>query len=487
MAGAGPDDFRIGNIDAELQRELDEALGGMSLDQIIDAEEAAERPAAPGVRHGRVIAIHGDDIFVDMGGKSQGVLPALQFEDQPLPEVGQQVEVTITGYDKTDGLLILSRQGAVMAAAWESLEEGQIVEGRVTGHNKGGLELTIDGIKAFMPISQIERSRVEDISTYVGRRLCCRVTEVRTDERSVIVSRRDVLDMEAEQAAQQMYQSLQEGAIVRGTVKTIMPYGAFVDIGGTDGLLHVSDMSYTRVEKPEDVVKVGQQLDLKVLKVDRETQRISLGLKQVQPDPWSQVLEKWPPDTLVTGRITRLEDFGAFCELEPGVEGLIPISEMSFERRIKHPSELLTVGEMTRVRVLNVEPERRRISLSLKRVGDDPWTGASARWPEGLITEGTVKRLAEFGAFVELTVGVEGLVHVSELSEAHVRQPSEVVREGQKVQVKVLEVDEERRRISLSMKRVLTSPEYTGPATAAPAPIRPQTKRKKPLKGGLEW
>jgi small subunit ribosomal protein S1 len=480
-------------LDDALQRELDEALGGMSLEDLIDAEEAVSRradtgpPAAGGVRRGRVIAIHGDDIFVDMGGKSQGVAPAMQFAGGPLPKVGDWVELTITGYDSTDGLLLLSRQGAVTAAAWASVEEGQIVEGRVTGHNKGGLELDIDGIKAFMPISQIEQTRVEEISGYVNRRLRCMITEVRRDERALVVSRRDVLDMETAEAARQTFESLTEGKLVRGTVKTIMPYGAFVDIGGIDGLLHVRDMGYSRVEKPSDVVQEGQQLELMVLKIDRDARRISLGLKQVMPDPWADAAAKWPPDTLVTGRITRLEEFGAFVELTEGVEGLIPIGELTFERRVRHPSEIVQAGDVVRVRVMSVEPERRRVSLSLKRVGDDPWVGASARWPVDSIVEGVVTRISDFGAFVQLTAGVEGLVHISELSDERVRMVSDAVREGQTVQAKVLDVEEERRRISLSIKQAAAAIAATMPEVVEPAQPASARKRKKPLKGGLEW
>jgi len=333
----------------------------------------------------------------------------------------------------------------------------------------------------------VERTRVEDLAPYVGQKLRCMVTEVRREERTVVVSRRDVLDMEAAEAGVKTFDSLVEGQIVRGTVKTIMPYGAFVDIGGIDGLLHIGDMGYKRVAKPEDVVKQGQHLELMVVKIDRETRKIGLGLKQVMADPWADADAKWPSDSVVTGRITRMEDFGAFVELEEGVEGLVPISEMSFERRIRHPSEVVHAGDLVQVRVMSMDLQRRRISLSLKRVGDDPWMGASARWPVDSIVEGTVKRLAEFGAFVELTAGVEGLVHISELSDTRVRMVSEVVREGQVVQLKVLDVDEDARRISLSIKAVASSPDYTGPVTSETPPTKPQTKRKKPLKGGLEW
>jgi len=481
---------RDSGLDAALQRELEEALGDLGADSFFDADKpsATAAPAPTGVRRGTVIDIHKDDIFVDMGGKSQGVLPATQFEDQPLPKIGDVVEVTIAGYDKADGLLLLSRQGAVTAAMWQTLEEGQIVEGRVTGHNKGGLELDVNGIRAFMPISHVELFRVEDLTPYVNRRLKCQVIDVDEAERSITVSQRAVLELEAQEAREKAFASLVEGKIVTGTVKTIMPYGAFVDIGGVDGLLHVRDMSHSRVEKPEDIVKQGQKLEVKILKVDRETRRISLGLKQVMPDPWADAQAKWPIESIATGRISKLMDFGAFVELEPGVEGLIPISEMTYERRIHHPSDIVKEGDVVRVRVMTMDLERKLISLSLKRVGDDPWMGASARWPANTVVEGTVKRLADFGAFVELTPGVEGLVHISEISDERIRSAGDVLREGQTVKAKVLSVDEDARRISLSIRQLVTMPDYTGPETTASAePAKPRPKRKKPLKGGLDW
>ncbi|HUT79435.1 MAG TPA: S1 RNA-binding domain-containing protein, partial [Polyangia bacterium] len=344
----GPD----ADLDDALQRELDEALGSMDVDSLVDADLPPPRPAAEGVRWGKVIAIHGEDIFVDMGGKSQGVVPAEQFEDEALPAVGAEIEVTIEGYDRSEGLLLLSRKGAVTAATWEKLEEGQIVEGRVTDHNKGGLELDINGIKAFMPISQIELVRVEELAPYVNQRLQCVVIEVRRDERTVVVSRRDLLRREEAEAREKTLQSLAEGQTVTGIVKTIMPYGAFVDIGGIDGLLHVSDMSHSHVKDPNEIVQPGQRIEVMVLSVDREAGKISLGLKQVLPDPWADAESKWPEDTVVTGRVTRVADFGAFVELESGVEGLVPMSEMSFERRIRDASEIANVGDVIKVRVL---------------------------------------------------------------------------------------------------------------------------------------
>jgi small subunit ribosomal protein S1 len=501
------DDERVrpkNSMDDALAREIEDALGSMSLEEMIEDEEKARKAAAAApvvagqeqsttptsVKRGRVIAIHGDDIFVDMGGKSQGLLPKSQYEGQAVPAVGDVLELTIEGYDKRNGVLLLSRQGAVTAAAWSTLTEGQLVEGRVTGSNKGGLELDISGIKAFMPISMIELVHVDDVAPYVNQRLRCKVVEVDFSDRRVIVSRRGYLEAEAAIKREQMFETMQEGDIVDGKVKTIMPYGAFVDIGGADGLLHVKDMSFSRVEDPKTIVKEGQPIQVKILKIDRETKKIALGLKQILPDPWDNVVEKYPANQVIQGKITRLAEFGAFIELEAGVEGLIPISEMSFEKRIKHPSEVIKVGDTPNVRVMAVDPDKKRISLSLKRVGDDPWMGASARWPEGTIISALVKRATEFGAFVELAPGVEGLVHISELSEHRVRAVSEAVQVGQTVQVKVLNVDEAARRASLSIKQVTMSPDYTGPAAPAgqePPPPPPAPKRKKPLKGGLDY
>jgi small subunit ribosomal protein S1 len=474
------------NLDDALQREIEEALGDMSLEEMISKEETPVKPSAPGLKVGKVIAIHGDDIFVDMGGKSQGVLPAIQFDDEPMPAVGDRVEVIIEGYKPGEGFLILSRKGAVQAAAWESLEEGQIVEGRVTGHNKGGLELDINGLRAFMPISQIESFRVEDLHPYDNQKLRCEVTEVNREDRNIVVSRRNLLEQEAAEAREKTFGALAEGQILTGTVKTIMPYGAFVDIGGVDGLLHVSDMSYTRVNDPSEIVQTGMQVEVKVLKIDPVTRKISLGLKQAMPDPWAGVEDRWPVQSVVHGKITKLMDFGAFVELEPGVEGLIPMSEFSYQKRIRHASEVVNVGDHVDVKVMSVDLDRKRISLSIKQVGENPWVGASVRWPAESIVTGKVTRLTDFGAFVELAPGVEGLIHISEVSETHIRSVSEALTVGQEVQAKVLEVDEDARRIGLSIKQIKMSPDYTGEVSGQPAPEpTPQPKRKKPLKGGF--
>jgi small subunit ribosomal protein S1 len=500
------------NLDDDLQKELDEALGDSDSLMDIMEEATAETPAsqaaadkgsgsedkgdqAPtasrlrvdpdGVRRGEVVAVQGDDIFVDLGGKSQGLLPASQYQDDPLPEEGDVVEFTVEGYDQSEGLVMLSRKGAVLAASWENLKRGNIVEGRVTGLNKGGLELSVSGIKAFMPFSMVEMHHVEDFTPYLNRKLLCEVREVKRSENRVLLSHRAVLERQAAEQAEQTLEQIEEGSVVDGTVKTIKPYGAFVDIGGVDGLLHIREMAHGHVDKVTDVVKEGQQIKVAVISIDRDENKIALSLKETLADPWEGVENKYPVDSIVTGRVTRLVDFGAFVELEDGVEGLIPIGEITYERHIKHPSDELKEGDTIRVKVLRVEPKRKRISLSIKQVEGDPWMGAEARWPVNSTVEGNVTRIAEFGAFVQIAPGVEGLVHISELSPMHVQSVRDVVKEGEHVEARVVSVDEDARRIGLSIKQMTEAGQvdvernYGGRAEEG-------KKRKRPLKGGLD-
>ncbi len=482
-------------LDAEIQRELEAAFGDMSVFDIIDAQEQSVCKAGKqNTRKGTVIAIHNDDVFVDIGGKSQGIVPAKQFADK-LPKPGDEVEVVIEHYKPDEGIVLLSLPGAVKEADWDTLEVGQIVEGVVTGHNKGGLELKINGIRAFMPISQIEMFQVDDLHPYVNQKLKCQVVELDKANRNLVVSRRFVLERELAEAREKLINELYEGKTVEGIVKNIMPYGAFVDIGGIDGLLHIRDMSHRRIDDPTEIVHPGQHLELVVLKFDRDEQKLSLGLKQIMPDPWKDAESKYQPGTVITGRISKLENFGAFVELEEGIEGLIPISEITYERRIKHPSDVLKTGEIVKVKIMQIDIPRKRISLSIKQVGDDPWLGASVRWPTDSIVKGTVTRLTDFGAFVQLSPGVEGLIHISELSDKKIRTAGDVVRVGDEIDVKVLSVDEENRRIALSVKQLASVPSYTGSAESSSSNEKPDSqaaksqkkkKRKTPLKGGLD-
>ncbi|MBT3277960.1 MAG: S1 RNA-binding domain-containing protein [Phycisphaerales bacterium] len=478
-------------LDDELQKELDAALGDMSLEDLVDLESGKTPKAKSNDRviEGRVVGLHGDDIFVDIGGRSEGVLSATTYTDaDDLPNEGDTIKVQVEGYDR-DGTLRLAREGAVRAAAWDTLERGQVVEGIVTGVNSGGLELKVNSLRAFMPISQIDLSHTEDASIYLNQKLAAEVTEVDERSKKFVISRRKLLISQREAQAEEFWPSVHEGKVLLGTVRSIKPYGAFVDVGGADGLLHIRDMSWTRVEKPEDIVHVGQQLEVQILSVDLEAKKIGLGIKQTQGDPWMNVESNYPIGTSVDVKVVKLMDFGAFAEIEPGVEGLIPVSEISF-RHIGHPKEELAAGQSVRVKVIRIEPDKKRIALSIKQAGDDPWIGAESRFAVGSAVEGTVTRLADFGAFVELAPGVEGLIHISQLADRRVETARSVVSEGQTVNPRVVSVDEGSRRIGLSLKSEpdTSAQEAEGSLADADAVQKRlnEAQSDKKLKGGLE-
>ena len=474
-------------MDAALEAEVEAAMSGMSADDIDtlscdpSAVPAGTDDDDPELIKATVVSIQGEDVFIDTGGRAEGVVPVTQFKTPP--EVGSRVEVVADQYDSKSGLMIYSREGAVQKATWISLKVGAVVEGRCTGMVKGGLELDVNGIRAFMPTSQCSIERMPDISILLGEKLNCEVIEVDRRAKNVVVSRRNLLERLRKADRDKLLDELEAGQTLSGVVTNLMDYGAFVDLGGVDGLLHISDMSYGHVARASDVVKVGQTLQIKVLKYNREKQRISLGLKQIQPDPWDDVPAKYTEGMQVNGRVVRLTDFGAFVELDPGVDALVPISEMSWTKRLKHPSDMLKVDQVITGQILKVDVEKRRLSVSLKRVEEDPWGSVESDYPEKTVVKGKVTRLADFGAFVELHPGVEGLVHISELSDQHVRAVGDVVKEGQEVECRVLASDNQTRKVSLTMKNVH---EEALPTSLSDLPKKPAKKRKKPLRGGLE-
>jgi small subunit ribosomal protein S1 len=475
-------------MDRQLAREVEQAMAGMSMDELemLAVPDASAPPPQQGgrVKRGVIIAIHGEDIFVDMGGKSQGWLAATEFGPDEKYKVGDVIECVIQRYDREDGMLVLSRSEAQKEIAWRDIEEGVIVEARVTGHNKGGLEMDIAGMRAFMPAGQIDLVHVEDFKPYVHQRLTCEVIDVSREERNIIVSRRAVLQREQLARREALMAELAEGQVLDGVVKSVQPFGAFVDIGGVDGLVHASDMAWSRVEDPEKLLQVGQAVQVMVLKVDRETDRIGLGLKQVAGDPWDKVPEKYHEGTVTSGRIVKLMPFGAFVELEPGVDGLVHVSEITWQQRVADPKHVLDVGDVVDVVVLEVDLEKRRIALSMKQVEESPWMQAARDFKANDVVEGKVTRLAEFGAFVELAPGVEGLVHISEVAPHRVTRVSEAVRVGATVQVRILEIDPARRRIALSRKNL--DPDIDVEAANRQQAERTAKKRKKPLRGGLD-
>jgi len=483
-----------GPADDDLMKEVEAAMSQMSPEDLAELSGSTPPPAqgsdaSSSRRRGKILAIYDEDVFIDLGGKSQAVVSRSQFRPDDVLEVGHEVEVVVERYDPDSGCLIASRDGAIQEARWENISVGSVVEGRITGMNKGGLEVDIKGIRGFMPASQVDLFHVKDISTFIGQVVHCEVMEIQRRSRNLLLSRRRVIEKERAERKEKIWEELEPGQLRTGVVGNLTDFGAFVDLGGVDGLIHISDLSYRQVEKVSDVVHSGMQVEVKVLKVDRERSRISLGLKQARPDPWSEAETRYSAGTSVNVRVLRLEKFGAFVEVEEGIEGLIPLSEMSWSR-VNKASDVLETGQMTQAVVIRVEgPPRRRMALSLKQVEPDPWDGAEERFPAGGMINGRVTKCAEFGAFVELAAGVEGLVHISELSDQRVRRCEDVVQPGQEVEVRVLGVDLDHRRISLSMKA--TAEGSMADLQAQQAQATPRKKRKKPLRGGLtshfEW
>jgi small subunit ribosomal protein S1 len=358
------------DLDTDLDRELQEAMGGapdLDIEKLYSEDEKRARQNAEalksGPKKGQIIRIHGQDVFVDIGGRTQGVLPILQFEDGP-PAIGTELDVNIEGYDP-DGVLILTRRGAVIEADWDSVAEGMLVEGRVTGTNKGGLTVDVNGIRGFMPVSQIDLYRVEDLEQYVNQRLRCMVTEVDRTERNLLVSRRALLEKERAETKEKLWAAIDEGQVLEGTVRSIKPFGAFVDLGGADGLLPIGEMSWQRVRDPSDVVKEGQKVRVAVIRLDREARKITLGLRQLTTSPWDEAPMNYPPGTVAKGKVTRIADFGAFVEIEPGVEGLVHVSELS-PSRVRRVADVVKEGDEVNVKVLNIDSAARRMSLSIK-------------------------------------------------------------------------------------------------------------------------
>jgi small subunit ribosomal protein S1 len=342
-------------------------------------------------------------------------------------------------------------------------------------------------MRAFMPAGQVDLYFNPDLSVFIGQKFKAEVTQFDPRAKNLILSRRNILEREKEEAKGKLMEELAEGQVRRGTVRSVMDYGAFVDLGGVDGLLHVSEISHRRGHKPSEFVKVGDVIDVKVLKIDRETGKLSLSLKQARGvDPWLDAATKYAVGSQITGRVTKVESFGAFIEVEEGVEGLLPVSEISWQR-IKHPSDVVREGDTVRLVVLSVDQVARKMSFSLKQAGPDPWKEVNERYATDMVTSGTVTRTVDFGAFVELEPGLEGLVHISELSDRQVRQTTDVVKPGQQVQVRVIEIDKDARRISLSIKRAQGAAAGTASTATAPtAPSQPK-KRKTPLRGGLDF
>jgi small subunit ribosomal protein S1 len=408
---------------------------------------------------GTVVSPTPDAVILDIGFKVEGVLPRDAFPNRADGvSPGDKFPVSVKGRN-AEGYYDLSRFNVAQPTDWSSLEHAythkSAITGTVTAVIKGGLSVDV-GVRAFMPASRSGVREAAELEKLVGQEITCRIIKLDTADEDVVVDRRAVLEEQALAFASERRSALSEGDVVSGTIRSLASYGAFVDLGGIDGLLHVSDISWSRVSNPEDILSVGQQLQVKILKVDAENRRVSLGLKQLQPEPWESVPEKYKAGQRITGAVVRLTDFGAFIEIEPGVEGLIHVSEMSWVKKVRRPSDLLHEGDTVEAVILSIAPSEHRIALGLKQALGDPWADVPARFPAGSAVEGPVTRLTKFGAFVQLTEGVEGLVHISEISaDRHIHHPQDVFKVGQIVRAQVLAVDAEKRQLKLSVKRMV--------------------------------
>jgi small subunit ribosomal protein S1 len=432
-----------------------------TMDQLLDQFAVPEPVAAEGeIFDGRVLAVTDAGVIVDVGGKFEGLVPAQEFVDSGSPiqfGKGQTIEVERL-HEQKNGYVLLSHVRAHRRRVWERIEtsyrEHATITGKVTERIKGGLVIDI-GVRAFLPASQIELRPVHDLDTWKDRDIDVRVLKLNRKRGNVVVSRRAILEEEQKSKRDELMASLSEGSVITGRVKNVTDYGVFVDLGGMDGLLHVSDLVWGRVPHPSSIVKPGDEIEVQILKFDKDKQRISLGRKQLLPDPWATVPERYAVGTRVTGKIVGVTDYGAFVQIEPGVEGLVHVSEMSWSKRTKHPSKMVKSGDEVEVTVLEVQTEQRRISLGLKQTMPDPWNAAAEKYPVGTIVNGRIRNLADFGAFVEIEEGMEGLIHISDISwTERLKHPSEKFKKGDAIEAKVLKVDSQNRRLSLGIKQV---------------------------------
>jgi small subunit ribosomal protein S1 len=432
-----------------------------TMDQLLDQFSAPEPMIAEGeIFDGRVLAVTEAGVVVDVGGKFEGLVPAQEFLDSGAPiefGEGQTIEVERL-HEQRDGYVLLSHVRAHRRRVWERIEkayrEHTSLKGKIVERIKGGLVVDI-GVRAFLPASQIELRPVHDLEEMKDKEIDVRILKLNRKRGNIVVSHRAILEEEQKAKREALAATLQEGTVVNGHVKNVTDYGVFVDLGGMDGLLHVSDLVWGRVPHPSTLVKAGDEIQVQVLKFDKEKQRISLGRKQLLPDPWSSVPDRFPVGLRVKGKVVGVTDYGAFVQVEPGVEGLVHVSEMSWSKRTKHPSKIVKVGDDVDVVVLEVKTDQRRISLGLKQTLPDPWEAAAERYPVGTVVSGRVRNLADFGAFVEIEEGMEGLIHISDVSwTERIKHPSEKFKKGDVVQARVLKVDSQNRRLSLGIKQV---------------------------------
>ena len=447
-------------VDAEAAAAAEEAAGSEEMSKLMEQySEPQETASQNEIIEVKVVAYTEQGVVVDLGLKTEGLIPAVEFSETeiPRPEPNATIEVQRTGEHK-EGYLIVSYQKVLRRRTWERIDAAfkakDTVTGKVVDRIKGGLVVDV-GVRAFLPGSQFDLRPTQNLDDLLGQEIQVRITKLNRRRGNVVVSRRALLEEELHAKRAALMETLTEGQVVHGHVKNVTEYGAFVDLGGIDGLLHLTDLSWGRVKHPSDIAKPEQELDVIILKFDKEKQRVSLGLKQLQPDPWVNAAEKYPAGGKVRGKIVGVVDYGVFVELEQGIEGLVHVSEMSWNKKVTHPSKIAKVGEEVDVLVLDIKPSDRRVSLGMKQALPDPWLQIAEKYPVGTVVTGKVRNIAEFGAFIEIEDGFDGLVHVGDVSwTGRVKNPHEVFRKGEPITAKVLKIDPENRRVSLGIKQV---------------------------------
>ena len=426
-------------------------------------EESLKHIQEGEIVRGRVVHIGRDSVLVDVGYKSEGMIDLDEFPDQGRHlRVGEEVDVLLEEKEDSEGQVILSKEKANRIKIWDDIskkyDNNDVVDGVVVARIKGGLTVDI-GLKAFLPGSQIDLRPVRNLDKLIGERLQMRIIKLNKRRGNIVLSRRVLLEEERQRAKEKTLASLAEGQIIEGVVKNITEYGAFIDLGGIDGLLHITDMSWGRVSHPSELFAIGDKVRVMVLKFDQEHERVSLGLKQMTADPWMNVAEKYPETSRVSGKVVSITDYGAFVELEEGIEGLVHVSQMSWARRTRHPSKIVNIGDTIEAVVLSVDKDKKRISLGMKQIEPNPWTTVDERYPVGSEVEGKVRNLTDFGAFIALEEGIDGLIHISDMSwTQRVKHPSEILKKGQKVRAVVLNVDKDNERLSLGLKQMELDP-----------------------------
>ena len=456
--------------DDSLENELADMFGESAEELLLDSlEDANKQFDVNQIVEGKIVEINEEFVVVDVGFKSEGAIPKNEWEEgEEPPQIGQVIKVLIEEVEDQNileearNMIVLSKRKAEKIIQWEkmmaSVQEGQVVTGTVTRKIKGGLLVDI-GVNVFLPASQVDIRRPNDIGDYIGRVVQCEVLKIDEARRNIVVSRRSLIEKQREEDREHLMAELEIGQIRKGVVKNIADFGAFVDLGGIDGLLHITDMSWERIGHPSEMVAIDQEIEVKILQIDREKQKIALGLKQKQNNPWTNIAEKYPVGSTIPGEVVNVMSYGAFVKLEPGIEGLVHISEMSWTRRINHPSEMVQIGDKINVRILGVDPQGQQLSLGIKQTQSNPWDDILQRYPENSEVAGKVRNLTNYGAFIELEEGIDGLLHVSDMSWTRkISHPSEVLQKGQQIKCRVLSVDQNRRRIALGMKQLDDDP-----------------------------